>query len=100
MRPALYQKNSHRLLLIGQSHQVQIRLLALDFVQLLHKATDSVRMHSTYFEGMSRRLADNNERNQLFVGAEEGAEKVVEVTAKRDNLLLGLNYSKVSRELS
>lgn len=51
-------------------------------------------MSRTYPEGLSRRLGCNNEGISLSVSAE----RALDVTAERDNLLLRLNDFKTSKE--
>lgn len=55
-------------------------------VQLRQEASVSVRVGTTDSEGLSESLGLNNERKQLSVSVEEGAEGVSEVAAVRDDL--------------
>lgn len=54
-------------------------------------------MCSTDFEGMSKRVAQNNRRPSLSVCAEEGEKTGLEVIAERDDFLVLLNGCKMSK---
>lgn len=68
------------------------------FVHLLQNAAASVRLRRLDPDGLSRRLAHLNERDSLSVNAEEGVERVLEVTSENVDLFLWLNMYKAFKE--
>lgn len=66
-------------------------------MQLSYDSVVHVLMCSMDSEGLSRTLRHNKERNSLLVSTEEGAVKVLEVTAQRMDPLVCSNYFKVCK---
>lgn len=64
-------------------------------MQRLQEAAAPVRMCSTYSERLSRKLENNEERNFVSIIVMDGVERVLEVTAEKDDFLLRLKDYKV-----
>lgn len=62
---------------------------------MLPEVSVSLRMRSTDSVELSRKVEKHNERYLLSLTAREGAKRVSEVTAWRDDLWLLLNYYRV-----
>lgn len=73
-------------------------LVQIIFVQLSQETSVSVWMFSTDYEGLSRYVGHNNERNTIMVIAKEGRPRFLEVTADRDDLLLWSIDYQVSKK--
>lgn len=67
-------------------------------MQLFQKLTVSVQMYGTDLEGLSKTIGRNTKINLLLFNVEEGARRVLEVAAEKDDHLLWYNYYKVYRE--
>lgn len=68
------------------------------FLQLSPEDSVSVEMDSTDYEGLSRWLGRSNGKSVLSVSADEGAERFLDFTTERSDLLLRLKDFKVSEE--
>lgn len=68
-------------------------------MRLSQEVTIFVRKRSADFEGWSRRLVHNNERNSFLAIDEEAAERVFLVTAERYDLFLLLNDCKLCTDI-
>lgn len=67
-------------------------------MQLSSEAVVSKRLRATDSERLSRRLGSNNERKSLLISVQEGAERVSEVTAEKDVLLLPFHDYNLTKE--
>lgn len=65
------------------------------FLQLSQGATASVRMRSTAFEQLSKRMIDEIERNSHFRNAKIPSESVLELADERDDFVLQMNDYEV-----
>lgn len=68
------------------------------FVQIAREPTVIVRMCSTDSEQLSGRLEGETKKNSLYASAEVAPERVMGLTAERDDLLLRFNYYNVSKD--
>lgn len=69
-----------------------------EVLQLSHEAAISVPNQSTESERLSRSIGHDIERTLLSVRVEQGAGRVLMVTAEGNNLLLRLNDYKVPKK--
>lgn len=67
-------------------------------LQCSEEATVTMRMRSTDSERLSRRLEDEFGNNAPSLSTEEAADRVVELTAEKDELVVRVNDYKVARE--
>lgn len=69
------------------------------FVQLMQEYAVFVWMRSPGCEGPCRKLGRKNEIHPLLVSAGEDAERIAEIMAENNNLLLMFNDFKVGKEM-
>lgn len=68
------------------------------FVWLLQDGTVFVRMRRINSDGLSRRLEQTNKKT-LWVGAEHGAGRILQITVEKDYLLLWLSDYEMCTQL-
>lgn len=97
VRSVSYKKIPDSLLLAGSIFQGQIQLVRLNLCS--NKSSVAIlRMRTSDYARLSKTLGHNNQTNALSVSAGEGVERILEVTAERDPLLLRLNDCRCPRK--
>lgn len=67
-------------------------------MRTLQEAAVSVHIRRNDSDALPRRVRCNNERNSLWVSAEEGAERLSDVTAEIQDFMLQLNRYMPGKE--
>lgn len=91
-----YRMTLQRLWRVERCHYVPIHQFSSDL--LSQEAVISVRMRSKESEKLSRRLQDKVKRNSFSLSSKIDMEKVMQLTAETDDLLIRLNNYDMSKK--